>query len=98
MLGYIIINWSGFDRIGPGLKCSLVYQYFFFLIFVFIFTPIGDNVDGFGHLGGFLGGLWLSAIHTPLLDETKERVIRIIFIFLLIVQLVATFVGFYQSH
>lgn len=62
ILGYIIINWSGFNMIGPALKCQVICTGMMVLVFTFVFTPTVNNVDYFGHLGGFLGGLWLSCL------------------------------------
>ena len=72
ILGYIIINWQGLRLIGDGLRCSILCSFMFLLIFVLLFTPSNvDKVDNWGHLGGFLSGLWVSAIGTPLISETR---------------------------
>ena len=99
ILGYIIINWQGLRLIGDGLRCSIMCSFMFLLIFVLIFTPTQINdVDYLGHLGGFLTGLWISAIGTPLISETRETTIRIAFIILLIAQFLGTFLAFYLNH
>ena len=98
ILGYLIINWNGLELVGEGLRCSMLCMFFFLLLFVLIFTPIGQKIDYYGHLGGFLAGVWLAAIHETLIDETREKVIRIVFGVLLVIQLAGCFIGFYLSH
>jgi membrane associated rhomboid family serine protease len=69
ILGYIIINWNGLKLAGEALRCSILFSFLFLLIFIIIFTPSrSDNIDHWGHLGGFLTGLWLTAIATPLIS------------------------------
>lgn len=63
ILSYVILNWKGLDVIGRLLKCQLVAIAVMIVLFIFILTPYGDNIDYMGHLGGFLTGLTLSAIH-----------------------------------
>jgi membrane associated rhomboid family serine protease len=63
ILGYIIINWYGLKLIGQFLKCQLVSLIVFVIMFIIVFTSATANIDYFGHIGGFLTGLWLSAIH-----------------------------------
>ena len=75
ILGYIIINWSGLRLIGEALRCTLLCSFIFLLLFVLLFTPgssgVVDSVDHWGHLGGFLTGVWISAIGTPLISESR---------------------------
>ena len=69
ILGYLIYNWRGLNNIGFQLKCKLVCYVMFLLIFVLFFTPSnGQSIDFFGHLGGFLTGIWMPAIEKPLND------------------------------
>ena len=101
ILGYIIINWNGLRLIGDGLRCSILCSFMFLLIFVLIFTPANlerTNVDHWGRLGGFLTGLWISAIGTPLISENRERNIRIIFFIFLAAQFLGTFLAFYLNN
>lgn len=65
IIGYIVINWNGLDRIGPAMKCQVWCTAVLVIVFIFIFTPSSGNysIDYYGHLGGFLAGVWLSAIH-----------------------------------
>jgi len=45
------------------------------IVFIFIFTPYSgqDNVevDYYGHLGGFLGGLFLSGINPTIINQKR---------------------------
>jgi rhomboid protease GluP len=63
IIGYIILNWRGLDVIGRLLKCQLVFVAAIIVLFIFVLTPYSDNIDYMGHLGGFLTGLTLCAIH-----------------------------------
>jgi membrane associated rhomboid family serine protease len=70
MIGYFIINWSGLNRIGPILKCQLVCLGVMLVVFTVLFTSVGpNNIDYFGHIGGFLTGLWLSSINHTIDNE-----------------------------
>ena len=83
---------------GSALKCQMVCYVTFLLLFILIFTPSAEgNVDYFGHLGGFLTGIWVTALKEPLINEKRERVIRVVFIALLVVQLTACFLGFFLT-
>jgi membrane associated rhomboid family serine protease len=66
ILGYIVINWKGFDVIGRLLKCQLVCISIIIVLFIFVLTPYSDNIDYLGHLGGFITGFTLTAIHTTI--------------------------------
>jgi rhomboid protease GluP len=72
ILGYIILNWNGVDLLGPVIKCQLYCSAMTMFFFVLIFTPssVNSNIDWYGHLGGFLGGLWLTAIHQTIISNT----------------------------
>lgn len=60
ILGYLIINWTGLQPVGDQMRCNIVCVFLFLLIFVLIFTPSNENVDFYGHLGGFLTGIWVT--------------------------------------
>lgn len=99
IIGYIIINWTGFDLVGPVLKCQIWCTGFMIIIFIFIFTPANSgSIDYFGHLGGFMAGLWLSCIHQTIVNTTREKAIRIVFACLLVIQLLVCFVVFYVTQ
>ena len=64
MIGYLIINRTGLKKIGDILRCQLVCACIMLIVFTVLFTSVGvNNIDYFGHLGGFLAGLWLSGIN-----------------------------------
>ena len=96
MIGYIIINWSGLNKIGPILKCQLVCVCIMLIVFTILFTSVGpNNIDYFGHLGGFLAGLWCSGINHTIDNQNCERNFRVIAIVMLILQLAICFILFY---
>jgi membrane associated rhomboid family serine protease len=70
MIGYLIINWNGLNRIGPINKCQLVCICFMLFIFTLLFTSAVANIDYFGHLGGFLAGIWLSGINKTIQNQS----------------------------
>ena len=99
-LGYLIYNWRGLNNIGVQLKCKLVCTITFLLVFVIFFAPStnsssSNNIDFFGHLGGFLTGIWMPAIEKPLNNENYELGIRIIFVCLFVAQFAITFIVFF---
>jgi rhomboid protease GluP len=96
IMGYLVVNWRGLDLIGKAMKCQLWCTAATIIVFIFAFTPSG-NVDFYGHLGGFLAGVWLAAIHQPIVQEKREKVIRVVFAGLLAAQIVASFLVVYLS-
>jgi rhomboid protease GluP len=99
IIGYIVINWNGLDLVGSAMKCQIWCQALLIIVFIFIFTPSsGDSsIDYYGHLGGFLAGVWISCIHESIINTTREKVLRIVFGLLLISQLLICFLVFYLS-
>lgn len=98
IMGYIIINWNGLDLVGRAMKCQIWCTGLMIIVFIFIFTPSSNNnsgIDYYGHLGGFLAGVWLSAIHDTIIQTTREKVFRIVFMLLLLIQLLVCFLVFY---
>lgn len=65
-LGYFITNWRGLNQIGKILKCQIACMISFSIIFIVAMSSIGSNIDHFGHLGGFVTGVWISCIHKPI--------------------------------
>lgn len=99
ILGYVIINWSGLDLVGPQMKCQIFCNALLIIMFTFIFTPAsnGSGVDYMGHLGGFLAGLWMTSIGTTIINTKRENILRIVFGSLMVVQLLICFVVFYTQ-
>jgi membrane associated rhomboid family serine protease len=72
IVGYIIINWNGFDLIGGQLKCQIFFTAILIIIFIIIFSVASSlTVDYYGHLGGFMFGLWLSSVHETIIDTKR---------------------------
>lgn len=66
------------------------------IVFTILFTSVGpNNIDYFGHIGGFLAGLWLSSINPTIDNQNCERNFRIIAIVMLVIQLAICFTLFY---
>ena len=69
MLAMVIVNWKALDR-NPEIRCCLIFFIVFILVFSLLFSyssSIGingtyTNVDIFGHIGGFLTGLFFGMI------------------------------------
>jgi rhomboid protease GluP len=99
IIGYIVINWNGLDLIGPAMKCQIWCTALLIIVFIFIFTPSSgeSSIDYYGHLGGFMAGIWISSIHTSIINETREKVIRIVFGLLLLTQILVCFLVFYLT-
>lgn len=96
MVGYLIINWSGLKKIGAILRCQLLCACGMLIVFTILFTSVGaNNIDYFGHLGGFLAGLWLSGINHTIENQSCERNLRIMAIIMLVIQLALCFSLFY---
>jgi rhomboid protease GluP len=62
ILGYLILNWKGLDVIGKMLKCQLIFLSLIIILFILILTPFNQNIDTYGHIGGFIIGLFICAI------------------------------------
>jgi rhomboid protease GluP len=99
IVGYVIINWNGLDLVGPAMKCQIWCTSLMIIIFIFIFTPSSSDsgIDYYGHLGGFLAGIWVSAIHEPIVSFTREKIFRGVFISLLVTQIAICFLVFYLA-
>lgn len=96
LLGYMIINWDGLAFMPSMYRCRTLILLIFMLVFsVFFISGSSTGIDYYGHLGGFLGGLWLSGIPPSIIDTKKERILRGIAIGLLIVQALICFLVLY---
>lgn len=100
IVGYILINWKGLDLLGPILKCQVWCNAMMIILFIIVFTPaeVDGNIDWFGHLGGFLAGLFLSSIGTTILDNTRERVWRVVLGSLYVIMALVCFLVFYLTQ
>lgn len=98
IIGYVILNWRGLNLIGRLLKCQLVFTAGIIVLFIFVLTPYSDNIDYMGHLGGFLTGLTICAIHTTIVSQKREKIMRVIMLFLCVGMLTLWFLLFYLRN
>ena len=68
ILGYLILNWKGLDVIGKMLKCQLIFLSMIIILFILILTPFNRNIDTYGHIGGFIIGLFICAIQPTIIN------------------------------
>ncbi len=95
IIGYIILNWRGLNIIGKLLKCQLMFISLIIILFIFVLTPYGGNIDYLGHLGGFIIGVTLCAIHKTIRNDSREKTMRIVFLLLCLAVFVIWFLIFY---
>ena len=100
VVGYILINWKGLDLLGPILKCQIWCSAMMFILMILVLSPPGtdDTIDWFGHLGGFIAGLFLSSIGTTIEDNTRERVWRVVLGSLYVIMTLVCFLVFYLTQ
>jgi rhomboid protease GluP len=66
LVAYLIVNWSQLAAIGPlrsQLTCVVVLLLFMSLLFSF--TQSANVIDYYGHMGGFIGGLFGAMLILP---------------------------------
>jgi rhomboid protease GluP len=68
ILGYLILNWKGLDVIGKMLKCQLIFLSLIIILFILILTLFNRNIDTYGHIGGFIIGLFICAIQPTIIN------------------------------
>lgn len=95
LVGYTVINWRGLSFLPVAMRLKLLITLLLIIGLAVIFTLGQKNISYFGHLGGFLGGLWLSGLPTPILNGKQEKIIRGVFIGLFVVQMLICFLVFY---
>lgn len=44
------------------MRCSILFQILFYLVFGIVFTSLDANIDYYGHIGGFVVGLFGSSL------------------------------------
>ena len=94
-IGYIIINWPAFSRIGFIFKFKIIFIVVLLSAFLLLFSDVAVSVDYLGHLGAFVGGIFLTAIVPSIQKRTRETCMRVVFGILFVVQIAACFVVFY---
>lgn len=95
LIGYVIINWRGMNFMPIAMRLKLLVMLLLIIAMAIIFTLGQKNISYMGHLGGFLGGLWLSGIPPSIIVEKQEKIIRGIFIAMFVVQMLICFLVFY---
>lgn len=71
VIGYLFINWSSLNIIGFVFKFKLILLVVLISAFLLLFTDVAIDIDFFGHLGGFAGGLLLSGVN-PSITNSKR--------------------------
>jgi membrane associated rhomboid family serine protease len=66
IIGYMIINWGSLSTIGFLFKFKMIVIVVLSLAYLILFTDVAIYVDYWGHLGGFIGGFFLSSINPSL--------------------------------
>ena len=98
LLGYLIINWKGLNKVGSMLKNQLICTSVSFIIFTVVLSFVGTTkVDFLGHLGGFISGLFICGINPTIQDGRYEKTCRIMALTILILFLMSCFGIFYTS-
>jgi len=59
-LGYIALNWSALEIIGPVFKFRMFVTLIFSVLFLIVFGDQAVVRDYSGHLGGFLAGFFFA--------------------------------------
>lgn len=96
-LGYILINWSSLDFIGPIFKFKMFSYLLLMLVYLILFCDAASKVDVLGHVGGFVSGFLLAGVLPSLTDGTWQLVWRIILVVLFVVMVLACFLCFYLA-
>ena len=71
LLGYIIINYPALSFMGFKMRCNLIVTVIVMVMFSLLVSAGISYVDNWGHLGGFLTGLWCSSFPTPLQSNRR---------------------------
>ena len=71
VIGYLFINWSSLSVIGFIFKFKLILLVVLIFAFLLLFTDVAIDIDFFGHLGGFVGGLLLSAVNSSIANSKR---------------------------
>jgi rhomboid protease GluP len=96
LISYLIINWSSLAVLGSlrrGLTFTIGFLVFSSILYSMIITR--SSVDVYGHIGGFIGGLFSSLLIFPPINPRQSLVIKIVGTILITGYLLATFLYFY---
>lgn len=93
-IAFLIINWKALERYGPvrgSLACIIGVIVFISLIF-----SIGSSIDAIAHIGGLIGGLFISLAILPGL-ELKSKMMTYVGLGAFLVMNLITFLIFFIS-
>ncbi|KRX00669.1 hypothetical protein PPERSA_00896 [Pseudocohnilembus persalinus] len=68
-IAFVILNWQGLKNLyGSQIRCMMLCMVMMNGFFIFMLSSISvygggqESTDGYGHLGGFLTGIWIGLI------------------------------------
>ena len=93
--GYIVLNWSSLDIIGPVFKFKLVITLVFALLFLIVFGDQAGSPDYAGHLGGIISGFLFTGFMPTLEVNTERTIARGVFVSLFVIMCIGCFLFFY---
>lgn len=62
-ISFLMINWTELERFGPirsTIACIMA-----FIIFISLLFSIGSSIDFIAHIGGLIGGIFISLAILP---------------------------------
>lgn len=71
LVGYFVINWRGLNFLPVMVRLKLILTTLMVVAFAIIFTLGVSNISYLGHLGGFLGGLFLSGVPCSIVNKLR---------------------------
>jgi rhomboid protease GluP len=94
-IGYIIVNWPSFRRIGFIFKFKIIFMVVLLAAFLLLFSDVAQDVDFMGHLGAFTAGFFLVSIVPSIQSDRREICMRVVFGVLFVGQITSCFLIFY---
>lgn len=73
LAAFLIVNWIAMDSMKEIRCCMLCFIILLIIINVLFGLSSAENIDNFGHLGGFVTGLPLSMALMPVLQTSMRR-------------------------
>jgi rhomboid protease GluP len=98
LVAYLIVNWTQLAAIGPlrsQLTCIVVLL--LFMSILFSFSQSSNAIDYYGHMGGFVGGLFGSMLILPPIGMGTNKSMKIVGGVVLGAYLLTTFLVFFLS-
>ena len=99
LIAYLMINWDALERYGP-MRCMSLCM-ISIIILMNILASLGSNstVDNYGHLGGFIVGIFLSfVIVKPIQPDNHHNILYKIGYLIIISFFVLGFILFYTTR